>query len=79
MKAKVVTMNGCAEYDVEELGKFFTIVGYTEDLTEARNKGAWVHCKELDNQPIIKGFLSPMYDGGKLRYETQEVYDILSI
>lgn len=32
----------------------------------------------LDNAPIYEGFLSPMYDGGMLRYETQEVYDVLS-
>ena len=25
----------------------------------------------------IDGYLSPMYDGGRLRYETQEVYDMM--
>lgn len=32
----------------------------------------------LEDQPIIEGYLSPMLDGGMLRYETQEVYDRLS-
>ena len=32
----------------------------------------------LDNRPLVDGYLSPMLDGGKLRYETQEVYDMLS-
>ena len=32
----------------------------------------------LEDQPIIKGYLSPMIDRGMLRYETQEVYDALS-
>lgn len=33
---------------------------------------------DLEDQPIIEGYLSPMLDGGCLRYETQEVYDVLS-
>ena len=65
-----------------------SIVGYTENLTDARARGACVHRAELDDQPIIKGYLGPMFNGFKedsegntlicLRYETQEVYDMLS-
>lgn len=33
---------------------------------------------DLEDQPLIDGYLSPMWDGGYLRYETQEVYDRLS-
>ena len=51
---------------------------HTEDLTEYRKRGAWVHRAELDNQPMVDGYLSPMWDGGMLRYETPEVYDLLS-
>lgn len=29
----------------------------------------------LEDQPMIDGYLSPMWDGGRLRYETQEKYD----
>ena len=50
----------------------------TEDLSEYRKRGAWVHREELDNQPMVDGYLSPMWDGGMLRYETPEVYDMLS-
>ena len=50
----------------------------TEDLSEIRARGGWVHRAELDNQPKVNGYLSPMWDGDGLRYETQEVYDMLS-
>lgn len=52
---------------------------YTEDLSEIRKRGGCVHRKELDNQPMVDGYLSPMWDGGMLRYETQEVYNMLSM
>lgn len=57
--------------------------GLTEDLTHIRQKGGTCHRKELDKQPLVDGYLSPMYshiDYGLiyLRYETQEVYNILS-
>lgn len=51
---------------------------FTPDWTEYRNKGVCVPMAELDNQPYVDGYLSPMWDGGKLRYETQEIYDMLS-
>lgn len=55
----------------------------TKDYSKERENGATVHRKELDNQPMVEGYLGPMYNGidyGKiyLRYETQEVYDIVS-
>ena len=58
-------------------------IGLTENQESLREKGVTVHRKELDNQPIVKDYLGPMFekiDYGKiyLRYETQEVYDILS-
>lgn len=51
---------------------------YTEDLSAERARGALVHRAELDNQPKVKGYCGPMWDGGELRYETWEVYDMLS-
>jgi len=33
---------------------------------------------DLEDQPLVDGYLSPMLDGGRLRYETQDVYDTLS-
>ena len=50
----------------------------TEDLSELRKRGAWVHRAELDNQPEVDGYLGPMWDGGMLRYEDPIVYDMLS-
>lgn len=57
--------------------------GRTEDLTHIRQQGAICHREELDNQPLVNGYLSPMFshiDYGLiyLRYETQEVYNVLS-
>lgn len=57
--------------------------GTTEDLTHIRQQGGTCHRQELDNQPLVDGYLSPMFshiDYGLiyLRYETQEVYDMLS-
>lgn len=83
MKAVVVMIkNGtyvCEEYDtVEELVKRHHVVGYTEDLTSLRINGALVHRAELDNQPILENLLGPMWDSGGLRYESWEVYDMLS-
>lgn len=63
-----------------------------EKLTEARSKDwskerALGHCvpkAELDNRPKFKGYAGPMWDGERaggiaiLRYETWEVYDMLS-
>lgn len=51
---------------------------HSEDCSEARNAGGCVHHAVLDNCPMVDGYLSPMWDGGMLRYETWEVYDQLS-
>lgn len=51
---------------------------YSADYSESRKKGACVPREELDNRPLVDGYLSPMWDGGKLRYETQSVYDLMS-
>ena len=62
----------------------YAITGYTEDYTVARRNGACVHRQELDNRPEFKVFLGPMWNGTTeegepiFRYETQEVYNLLS-
>lgn len=33
---------------------------------------------ELQGQPIIRGFLGPMYDGNAIRYECKASYEALS-
>lgn len=55
----------------------------TQDYHKEREQGLIVHRQELDNQPIVEGYLGPMFDKidyGKiyLRYETQKIYDMLS-
>ena len=81
MKARFVggLLNGYViDIDIVIENGMLEIVNYTDDLTELRSKGILVHRKELDNQPIFKGYLSPMWDGDMLRYETYEIYKILS-
>lgn len=51
---------------------------FTEDLTHVRNNGGWCHREELDNQPKVDGYAGPMWNGDGLRYETWEVYDMMS-
>lgn len=54
------------------------------DLSEIRKRGGLVHREELDNKPEFDGYCGPMWDGTRgsniavLRYETWEVYDMLS-
>ena len=48
------------------------------DYSVARQKGAIVPRAELDNAPLVDGYLSPMWDGGKIRYETSKVYECMS-
>lgn len=66
--------------DVNDAKSIIAYNGYTEDLTDIRNQGGYGHREELDNQPLFTGYLSPMWDDllHALRYETQEVYNILS-
>ena len=64
--------------DVEVVKAKYCNGKFTEDLSEVRARGGCVHRAELDNHPKVDGYLSPMWDGGMLRYETPEVYDMLS-
>ena len=57
----------------------YKVRGHVSDLSELRKRGYCVHREELDNRPRYEGFVGPMWDGGDFRYETQEVYDLLSI
>ena len=70
-------------------GKYHGIYMTHEELTKKGNgefTPRWSVMKEhnpllinldLEDQPLVDGYLSPMWDGGYLRYETQEVYDAL--
>ena len=61
--------------------------GNSGDLSAIRNAGFLVRRVELDNQPTYNDYLGPMWDGMRtingteyaiIRYESQEVYDMLS-
>lgn len=84
MNAIFCAKNGYIEMDLEDAigvpGKNAGLIvcGYTLDRSDERNMGVLVHREELDNLPKFEGFLGPMWDGNRVRYETQEVYDELS-
>lgn len=57
---------------------------YTKDYTQDRKERIQIGFPltsrvELDLQPELDGYAGPMWDGGKLRYETWEIYEGLSI
>ena len=56
-------------YTAEQLESMFNITRYD---TSGREK--------LDGYPILSayGYLGPMWNGDRIRYETQEIYDTLS-
>lgn len=85
--------------EVEEIA-----CGHSLDNSSRRARGILCSREELDNQPKVKGYIGPMWDGeryiltngemvykfeqvdpaaivevvGIIRYETQEVYNMLS-
>lgn len=74
---KFVSKNGVEMYKTfDEVP--YEIKGYEPDLSNIRALGYCVHREELDNRPHYEGFIGPMWDGGDFRYETQEIYDMLS-
>ena len=77
MKIIFVGMGKTEYYDsFEEVP--YEQTGLSEDLSELRAKGCLAHREELDNKPKYRGWLGPMWDGGMYRYETSEVYNMLS-
>lgn len=67
------------EMTVEEIEKLPEFEGkYSDSYEEAYAQGAAVPRPELWNKPKVRGYAGPMWDSGKLRYETWEVYDMLS-
>jgi len=66
---------------VEEGGKwrFEDYPFVSDDCTETRKRGGMCHREELDLMPMVDGYVGPMWNGDGLRYETQEVYNALSM
>lgn len=65
------------ECDIEEM-KQHSNGRLSKDWSLERSLGRCVPRAELDNQPQFDGYLGPMWDGCCLRYETPEVYNMLS-
>jgi len=67
---------------VEDFNSFdevpYKVTGFTSDMSKERAQGRLVHRAELDNQPEYENFAGPMWDVDGYRYETWEVYDMLS-
>lgn len=70
----VVGGDGEGEYKSGELEQYFDVTGYVEPSQNSRYNNSI-----LIGAPRIKGYIGPMNDGGKLRYETPEVYDMMSM
>lgn len=52
--------------------------GKTPDYSAARAARYVAPRAELDNMPRVPGYCGPMWDGDAIRYESPEVYDLLS-
>lgn len=63
-------LNGTEFKDVNDV-HIIQCIGHTRISAVCR--------EELNNQPIFKGYLEPMWNGDGLRYETQEIYNKMSI
>ena len=66
------------EVSVEDVEREYWNGQRSMDWSEERAMGMCVPRKELDAAPLVDGYLDPMWDGGMLRYETQDVYDLVS-
>lgn len=80
---------GSKRFTSQEIDELYEICGdgFSPNWSKYRERGAIVPREELDDRPKFKGYLGPMWDGTRringeevyvLRYETQEVYDMLS-
>lgn len=66
--------DGCKHFKAGELEDNFEITGYVEPSRNSIYAG-----QKMIGYPTLKGLVGPMWDGDKLRYETQAVYDALSM
>ena len=70
----VVGGDGQGEYKAGDLEQYFEVTGYVEPSPNSIYNNS-----KLIGAPKIKGYLGPMWDGGRYRYETPEVYRTLSM
>lgn len=63
----------CENFKAEDLEQYFEVTGFVEPSPNPIYAD-----QRMIGYPKLKGFIGPMWDGNKLRYETQKVYDMLS-
>ena len=64
-------------YALKDLENNFEVTGRTADLSEER-KHRLVRRAELDNRPILKGLVGPIWGDNRIRYEDETANRILS-
>lgn len=71
----------------DQLNETGLICGVSENNSKLREMGLCVPREELDDQPVLKNYCGPMYDGTReingeiytmIRYESREAYEIYS-
>ena len=72
----VIIVGGDLEghYTAQEIVDNFDIKGYKEQSPNPRYANS-----PIVGYPIIKGYVGPMWDGDKIRYESQDAYDFFSM
>ena len=77
MDVIVVGGKQAGEYKAGELGKYFELNGTFEPDTYSLER--WFKNSPIVGYPKLMGYVGPMWDGDRIRYETQEVYNAMSI
>lgn len=77
MDVIVVGGRQAGEYKAGELGRYFELNGTFEP--DAYSLERWFKNSPIVGYPKLVGYLGPMWDGNRIRYESQEVYNALSI
>ena len=54
------------------------ITGYSKDMSAERARGRLCKREELDNQPLVNGYYTPMYDGVMYEVGGKPKYDLKS-
>lgn len=68
------------QLSMEDIMKLAEFEGLTDNYSEFRKKGVTgIPREELEDAPRVKGYIGPMYDkDGLLRYQTQDIYDMMN-
>lgn len=64
----------CENFKAGDLEQYFEVTGYVEPSANPIYAD-----QKMIGYPRLRGFIGPMWDGDRLRYETQKVYDMMSM